>query len=76
MRGWCAIRVTGPESGEAGCGFIGQTKAGLVNHVRQRHGRMARMMGICPFCKEKVHKQALIMHSRFCQVNPNRGGAI
>ena len=24
---------------EADCGFVGQTRAGLVNHVWQRHGR-------------------------------------
>ena len=31
---------------EAGCGFVGQTKSGLVNHVRRRHGRMDGVMGI------------------------------
>ena len=29
---------------KAGCGFVGQTKARLVNHATQRHGRMARVM--------------------------------
>ena len=27
---------------EPGCNFVGQTKAGLVNHTRQRHGVCAR----------------------------------
>ena len=61
---------------EAGCVCVGQTKAGLVNHLRQRHERMARVMEICSFWKEKFYKQGLPMHRRFCQTNPNRGGAI
>ena len=57
---------------EARCGFVGQTRAGLVNHVRQRHGRMARVMESCPFCEKRFHRQALPMHKGFCQLNPNR----
>ena len=34
---------------EAGCDFVGQTRAGLVNHVWQRYERMARVMKKCPF---------------------------
>ena len=26
---------------EPGCDFVGQAKAGLVNHIRQRHGVLA-----------------------------------
>ena len=28
---------------EPGCLFAGQTKAGLVNHIRQRHGSVAQL---------------------------------
>ena len=34
---------------ENGCGFVGQTTAGLVNHVCQRHGRMVGLMKTCRF---------------------------
>ena len=60
---------------EVGCSFVGQTKAGLVNHVRQRHGRMSRVLEECPFCGGSYHKQGLPMHKRFCQANPSRGRA-
>ena len=36
---------------EAGCGFVGQTKAGVVNHIRQKHGRMGRVMRYVPSIK-------------------------
>ena len=61
---------------ETGCGFVGQTMAGLVNHIRQRHGRMAGVIKICLFCKGKFHKQGLPKHSRFLWTKPNKGGAI
>ena len=57
---------------EPGCDFVGQTKAGLVNHVRQRHGSMAMVVLQCPFCGQSFRKQGLTMHMRFCQTNPNR----
>ena len=57
---------------QPGCNFVGQTKAGLVNHVRQRHGSMAMVILQCPFCGQPFRKQGLTMHVRFCQVNPNR----
>ena len=60
-RGRCAIRVIGPEMQEAGYDVVGQTKAGLLNHVQQRHARMARVMEKCPFCKERFCKQELPM---------------
>ena len=56
-----------------GCSFVGLSKAGLVNHVQQRHGRLARVKEKCPFCEHSVCKQGLSMHKRFCQANPNRG---
>ena len=55
---------------------IGQTKAGRVNHIRQKHGKMARVVEICHFCKGKFHRQGLSMHTRFCWVKPNKDGAI
>ena len=61
---------------EAGCGFVGQTKVRLVNHIKESHGRMARVMEICPFRKRKFHKQRLPMHTRYCRTKPNKGGAI
>ena len=57
---------------EPGCVFVGQTKAGLVNHVRQRHSSMAMVMERCAFCDEAFHKQGITMHSRYCEANPNR----
>ena len=58
---------------ETGCVFVGQTKAGLVNHVRQRHGRMSGAMEKCCFYGAMYGKQGLLMHRRFCQANLNRG---
>ena len=57
---------------EPGCVLVGQTKVGLVNHVRQRHGSMAMVVHKCPFCDQPFRKQELTMHSRFCQANLNR----
>ena len=57
---------------EPGCDFVGQTKAGLVNHVRQRHGSMTMVVLHCPFCSNPFWKQGLTLHMRFCQANPNR----
>ena len=60
---------------ETGCGFVGQSRSGLVNHVRQRHGRMARVMEKCPVCGERFCKQGFHMHKQFCQANLNRDSA-
>ena len=35
---------------EPGCNFVGQTKAGLVNHTKQRHGVSARAQYPCSHC--------------------------
>ena len=35
---------------ESGCDFVGQTKADLVNHVRQRHGNLGMVVLQCRFC--------------------------
>ena len=57
---------------EPGCMFVGQTKAGLVNHTRQRHGRKAQLQNKCAFCDKSFHKQGITMHMRHCQMNPDR----
>ena len=49
-----------------GCGFVGQSKAGLVNHMCQRHGRMVEVMKTCPFCNRMFGSQGIIMYMRFC----------
>ena len=55
---------------EPGCSFVGQTKAGLVNHVRQRHVASAQTRIPCPHCGGLFHKQGIHMHVRFCSMNP------
>ena len=57
---------------EPGCNFVGQTKAGLVNHTRQRHGVSARAQYPCSHCGGLFCKQGLLMRQRFCQENPSR----
>ena len=57
---------------EPGCNFVGQTKAGLVNQSRQRHGVPARAQYPCSHCGGLFCKQGLLMHQRFCQENPSR----
>ena len=56
---------------EPGCMFVGQTKAGLVNHTRQRHGSKAQLQHKCTFCDKSFHKQGIPMHMRHCQMNPD-----
>ena len=46
-----------------GCVFVVQTKAGLVNHVRQRHDSMVMVMEWCDFCDKACQKQEITMHS-------------
>ena len=57
---------------EQGCCFVGNTKAGLVNHVRQIHSRAAQCWYGCVHCGKLFLKQGLVMHERFCKENPNR----
>ena len=68
-----SLKSMGLKCQEVGCVFLGQSKAGLVNHVWQRHGRMAGVMEKCCFCGAMYGKQGLPKHSRFCQANPNSG---
>ena len=37
-----------------GCSFVGRTKAGLVNHTRQKHGVTAQVHNPCPHCTVDV----------------------
>ena len=60
------------ECEEPGCRFVGQTKAGLVNHTRQRHGSTAQFQHKCTFCGQSFHKEGIAMHTRHCSMNPNR----
>ena len=57
---------------EPGCTFVCQTKAGLVNHTRQRHGSSAQLKHKCMFCGKSFHKQGITMHMRHCSMNPDR----
>ena len=50
-----------------GCTFVGRTKAGLVNHIRQRHGVVYRVFHPFPHCRGSFCKQGLHNHSRFCR---------
>ena len=47
---------------EPGCAFVVQTKAGLVNHVRQRHGSMVMVMEKCDSCDKVFQNQGITMH--------------
>ena len=58
---------------EHGCCFVGRSKAGLVNHVRQKHSSIAQCQQRCPHCRKSFQKQGVIMHVRFCKDNPTRG---
>ena len=57
---------------EPGCMFVGQTKAGLVIHTRQRHGSTAQFQHKITFCGQSFHKHGIIMHMRHYSMNPNR----
>ena len=52
---------------EPGCDFVGQSRAGLVNHIRQRHDILAQVQLPCPLCDGLFKKQGLHNHIRFCQ---------
>ena len=57
---------------EHGCYFVGRSNAGLVNHVRQKHSRVAQCRQCCPHCGKLFQKQGFTMHVRFCEGNPTR----
>ena len=41
---------------EVGCGFCAQSKAGLVNHQRQRHRHAAQETLTCQYCSGQYKK--------------------
>ena len=49
---------------------LGQTKAGLINHARQRHDTSARVRIPCRHCRGLFIKRGLRTHSRFCRGSP------
>ena len=49
-----------------GCAFGAQSKAGLVNHQRQKHGLQAGVKLDCQFCGTQFHPQGLQNHERAC----------
>ena len=57
----------GWECNEHGCHFVGRSKAGLVNHVRQKHSSVVQHQLSCPHCGKPFHKQGFSMHVRFCK---------
>ena len=54
------------------CGFVGRSKAGLVNHVGQKHSGAAQCRQRCPHCGRLLQKQGYTMHVRYCEDNPAR----
>ena len=54
---------------EPGCMFVGQMKAGLVNHIKQRYGSSAQLKRKCTFCGKSFHKQGITMLMRHCLMN-------
>ena len=55
-----------------GCNFVVKTKAGLVNHKRQRHDAMLMEVQKCPFGDQTLQKQGLLIYTRYHQANPKR----
>ena len=53
-----SIRCTEPA-----CNFVGQSRAGLVNHTRQRHGVLVQRQHTCPHCNGLAKKQKLYNHA-------------
>ena len=51
----------------SGCGFVARSKAGLVNHKRQRHLAIYQQDQHCPLCGGVFKRQGLHSHVRFCQ---------
>ena len=57
---------------EPECGFSAQSKAGLVNHTRQKHTVVAQYQLRCPHCGRWFKRQGIVMHQRYCKSNPAR----
>ena len=58
---------------EHGCCFVGWNRAGLVNHVRQKHSSVVQHQQSCPSLLKPLHKQGFTMHERFCKNRSTRG---
>ena len=52
--------------GVNGCAFGAQSRAGLVNHQRQKHGPQATSLFIGQLCGEYFKRQGLRNHERTC----------
>ena len=57
---------------EPGCGFRAQSKAGLVNHRRQKHRAAALETLTCQHCGGQYRRQGLHNHVKFCKQNPSK----
>ena len=58
---------------ESGCGFVAQSRAGLVNHRRQKHRQQkhsASALTPCQFCRRTFRPQGLRNHEMFCSSCP------
>ena len=51
-----------------GCVFVALSKAGLVNHCRQKHQQPLHAQ--CMHCGKVVRQQGLHNHQRFCGSRP------
>ena len=51
---------------KSGCGFVVQSRAGLVNHKRQKHSASAMKTVPCQFCRRSFRTQGLRKHEKFC----------
>ena len=52
--------------GIRGCAFNAQSKDGLVNHQRQKHGPQASILLTCQFCGSQFRPQGLRNHEKAC----------
>ena len=56
---------------DSGCGFLAQSKAGLVNHTSLKHTTMAQHKLRCEYCGRHFKVQGMIMHQRYCASKGN-----
>ena len=55
---------------ESGCGFVARSRAGLVNHRRQKHSASAMTSVPCQLCRKGFRPQGLRNHAKFCSSCP------
>ena len=53
------------------CSFRALTRAGLANHLRQRHSSIHNQKIPCDYCQQLFHQQGLGNHKRFCRAKPS-----